>query len=161
MSIQDTDSPSILQSMSLPYNLDLSNLVNCLLTFMKTLTRDAVAHTQSWIKPIPEAVITRVNCCRGLLESGRVGGGKLLKGEENPLWATTWASEAFFSDGIRGRFTLGSRPRPWKIYGSLKIIQRLTLRNRNPFCNWWVLKFSVKWKWTPLRDCNVFYGQLK
>ena len=68
-----------------------------------------------WIQPIPEAVITWMNCCRGLLESGRVGGGKLLKGEENPLSSTPWASEEFFSDGIRGRFTLGSRAATMKI----------------------------------------------
>ena len=29
------------------------------------------------------------------------------------------------------------------------------------FCNWWVLKLNVKWKWIVLRDCNIFHGELK
>ena len=32
---------------------------------------------------------------------GGVGGGKMTKGEENPLWARTWASEPCFFHEIR------------------------------------------------------------
>ena len=88
--IQDNKRLSVhLKVHSLPYDLDLRDLVNCLLTFMKTLTRDAVARNHPWMKPIPEAGITWMTCCRGLLGWSGVGGGKMAKGEENPLWATT------------------------------------------------------------------------
>ena len=91
----------------LPYKLDLANLVNCKLTFIKSLTRDTVAHINSWIKPIPEAAITWMKwiVAEAYLDEleSEVGGGKTAKGQKNPLWATTWASELCFSDGIRDR----------------------------------------------------------
>ena len=40
-----------------------------------------------------------VNCCKGLCGWGGVGGGKMAKGGENPLWVTTWASEPCLFDG--------------------------------------------------------------
>ena len=62
-------------------------------------TGRSCADTHSWLEPIPEVGITGMNCCRGLLGWGRIGGDKMAKGEEHRLGATiAWASEACFSD---------------------------------------------------------------
>ena len=86
---------------NLPCNVDLRNLLKILLTFMTTFTWDAVAHIHSWLKPIPETGITWVNCYRGLLEWGGIGGGKMAKRERIQCERQREQMRvAFFSDGI-------------------------------------------------------------
>jgi hypothetical protein len=48
---------------------------------------------------------------------------------------------------------------PW-IY-SMKTLDNHPWEIIIQFCNWLALKFSVKWKWTMLRDRNISYGQSK
>lgn len=91
-SIQDNRKCSAhLQIYGLHYDLDLKNLLNCLLTCMKTLTRHAVTQIRSWIDPIPEAGQTWMNRCRGLRKWDGIGGDKMAEAEKQNRVGAKWS----------------------------------------------------------------------